>query len=319
MRVVGSRADASLLRPHALPRGGTLGICSPAGPVEEALVREGSEWLRGEGFEVALAPHTLTRRGYLSGSDDERLGDFLELLRDPGIDAIYFSRGGYGTARWLPRVEAGELRAARKLVMGYSDATSVLLFLRRCAGLASIHCPMLRSDMTPGARARLLALACGEAEGLAPLAGEGLRGGVVEAPLVGGNLTLVTGSLGTPWEIDTQGAILFLEEVAEQPYAIDRLLTQLRNAGKLEQVAGVALGRFAKCESERYPEVSSADVLREILEGAFKGPIVTGLPFGHVADNLALAVGVRARLDGGSGTLALLEPAVAARGQGPRP
>ena len=146
-----------------------------------------------------------------------------------------------------------------------------------------------------------------------------LRGGAVEGPLVGGNLTLVAGSLGTPWEIDTHGAILFLEEVSEQPYAIDRLLTQLRNAGKLEYIAGAALGLFANCESERYPEVSSADVLREIFEGAFKGPIVTGLPFGHVADNLALAVGVRARLDGGAGTLTLMEPVVAPRGEGPRP
>jgi muramoyltetrapeptide carboxypeptidase len=316
MRVAGT---GSLLRPHALTRGGTIGICSPAGPLDEAQLHEGDAWLRREGFEVVVAPHVLTRRGYLAGHDEERLGDFLELLRDPAIDAILFSRGGYGTARWLPRLEAGELRAARKLVIGYSDATSVCLFLRRCAGLASIHGPMLRSDATPAARARLLALACGEPDGQAPLAGEAVRGGAVEAPLVGGNLTLVTGSLGTPWEIDTHGAILFLEEVSEQPYAIDRFLTQLRNAGKLEHVAGVALGRFANCESERYPEVSSADVLREIFEAAFKGPIVTGLPFGHVADNLALAVGVRARLDGGAGTLTLLEPAVAPRGQGPKP
>ena len=130
------RVAGSLLRPHALPRGGTIGVCSPAGPVEDAQLREGSAWLAGEGFEVVITPHTLTRRGYLAGSDEERLGDFLDLLRDPAIDAILFSRGGYGTARWLPRLEAGELRAARKLVIGYSDATSVGLFLRRCAGLA---------------------------------------------------------------------------------------------------------------------------------------------------------------------------------------
>ena len=304
------RRPRSLLRPRALPRGGTIGICSPAGPVDEKLLREGTEWLTAEGFAVVTAPHVLGRRGYLSGSDEERLGDFLGLLRDPAIDAILFSRGGFGTARWLPRVDAAELRAARKLIVGYSDVTSVGLFLRRCAGLVSIHGPMLRSDATPEARARLFALACGEPEGRSALAGEGLRRGRVEAPLVGGNLTLVAGSLGTPWEVETRGAILFLEEVSEQPYAIDRFLTQLRNAGKLAGLAGVALGRFANCESERYTEVTSADVLREVFQSAFDGPIVAGLAFGHVPDNLALAIGVRARLDGGAGTLALLEDAV---------
>jgi muramoyltetrapeptide carboxypeptidase len=313
------RTPSNLVRPHALPRGGTIGICSPAGPIDDAVLHDGLAWLRSEGFEVVCAPNALERRGYLAGTDDERLADFLELVRDPAIDAILFSRGGFGTARWLPRVSAAELRVERKLVIGYSDATSVSLFLRRCAGLASIHGPMLRSDVTKEASARLLALACGEPEGLAPLVGEPLRGGCVEAPLVGGNLTLVAGSLGTPWEIDTRGAILFLEEVAEQPYAIDRSLTQLRNAGKLASLAGVALGRFARCESERYPEITSADVLREVFASAFGGPIVAGLPFGHVPDNLALGVGVGARLDGDAGTLTLLETPVAPRGQGPKP
>jgi muramoyltetrapeptide carboxypeptidase len=170
-----------------------------------------------------------------------------------------------------------------------------------------------RPDLTPDARAHLLALVRGEASALEPLEGAGLRGGRVAGPLVGGGLVLVAGSLGTPWEIDTRGAILFLEEICEQPYAIDRLLVQLREAGKLRDAAGVALGQFVSCESERYPEISVEDVLREVLAAEVKGPVVEDLPFGHTLDSRSLGFGVRAELDGDRGTLTPLEPVVEGR------
>jgi len=300
-----------LLRPLALPRGGTVGVCSPAGPVEEPCLAWGIEWLRGAGFDVICSPNVLERCGYLAGSDQARLTDFLSLIRDPSIHAIVYSRGGYGTARWLEQLDPRELRDARKLVIGHSDATSLGLYLRARAGLASIHGPMLqRQDLTLEAQHRVLAMACGEPAALEPLVGRSLRGGDACGPLVGGNLTLVTSSLGTPWEIDTRGAILFLEDIAEQPYAIDRQLSQLRAAGKLSGLLGVALGEFVRCESTRYPDRSAHDVLHELLGAAFEGPIVRDLPFGHIADNRALPVGLPARLDGDAGTLTLLEAAV---------
>ena len=300
-----------LVLPRALPRGGTLGICSPAGPVDAERLRWGIDWLESEGFRVVCAPHVRARCGYLAGDDRQRLEDFLALLRDPQVHAIVYSRGGYGTARWLAGLDPEELRAVRKLVIGHSDATSLALFLRARAGLGSIHGPMLqRDDLTAGARRRLLALACGEPEGGAPLRGVTVRAGVATGPLVGGNLTLLTSSLATPWEIDTRGAVLFLEDVSEQPYAIDRQLQQLRAAGKLDVLAGVALGHFVGCDSPRYPEVSAHDVLAEVLGAAFDGPIVRDLSFGHIADNCALPIGPRARLDGDAGTLTLLETAV---------
>jgi muramoyltetrapeptide carboxypeptidase len=302
-------AGALLLRPRPLRRGGRIGVCSPSGPVDRERLDACADWLRAEGFEVRLAPHALARRGYLAGGDDERLADLLEMFRDPGVDAIIASRGGYGLSRLLQRLPAAELRASRKLFIGHSDATALLLFLRERAGLAALHGPMLgRSDWSAESRARLLALAAGELD--EPLVGRALRPGRVRGPLVGGNLRLVTSSLGSDWELDTRGAILFIEDVGEQPYALDRQLQQLRAAGKLEAAAGLAVGQFVNCESQRYPEVSSCQVLEEVLASAAPGPVVLDLPFGHVADNRALPVGTLAELDAARGTLTLLEPAV---------
>jgi muramoyltetrapeptide carboxypeptidase len=199
--------------------------------------------------------------------------------------------------------------------VGYSDATSLLLWLDARARLCGIHGPMLeRADVPEAARERLLALLRGEPAGLEALAGTGLRQGRARGRLVGGNLRLVAASLGTPWEIDTRGAILFLEEIGEQPYSVDRSLVQLREAGKLAAAAGVAIGALIGCESERYPETSARAALCEILAGAVAGPIALDLPFGHIADHRALGFGVRAELDGASGTLELLEPVVDAGG-----
>jgi muramoyltetrapeptide carboxypeptidase len=272
-------------------------------------------WLEREGVRVRRAPHLLARRGYLAGSDDERLADLLELLRDPEVGAILVARGGYGCGRFLSRLDARALRRARKPIAGYSDATSLLLWLDARAGLPSIHGPMLeRGDFAAGARERLLALLRGEPGGQAPLYGTGLRPGRARGRLVGGNLRMLAASLGTPWEVDARGAILFLEEVGEQPYSIDRSLVQLREAGKLAGAVGVAVGALVHCESERYPEISARAALCEILAGSCAGPIALDLPFGHIADHRALGFGALAELDGTSGRLELLEPVVEAGG-----
>ena len=221
------------------------------------------------------------------------------------------ARGGYGVSRYLARVDADELRQARKLVVGYSDTTHLLSYLQARAGLASVHGPMLeRDDVTAEARARQFALMRGEPAGLASLSGRALRGGVAEGPLVGGNLKMLHSSVGTPWEPNVDGAILFFEETSEAPYAIDRALVHLREAGWLARVRGVAVGQLVNCESTRYPGASAPDAVREILAAAVRGPLVVDLPFGHVADNRALGVGVSARLDGDRGLLTGLEPVV---------
>jgi muramoyltetrapeptide carboxypeptidase len=300
-------ARPPLVLPRALERGGTIGVCSPAGPITAEEIAWGVDWLRAEGFTVVCAPHLHARRGYLAGSDDDRMADFLRLLRDPDVHAILATRGGYGSGRFAGRLAPEELRAARKLLIGHSDMTTVALYQLRACGLASIHGPMLqRDDLSAASRARVLSLACGEPGGLAPLRGTPVRGGVVEGRLVGGNLTMLCASLCMPWEIDADDAILFLEDTAVQPYALDRLLSQLRVAGTLRRVRGIALGQFVYATSTKYPEVTALDVLVDELSAAQDGPIVADLPFGHVAEHMALPFGTLARLDGAAGTLAPL-------------
>ena len=286
-------------------------MCAPSGPIEDDALDAGLAWLAAQGHPVVVGKHVRARTGYLAGTDEERLADLVSLVHDPQVGAILCARGGYGVSRYLARVDPRELRRARKLVCGYSDATHLLCYLQARAGLASLHGPMLeRTDVTAEARARQLALMRGEPAGLASLSGRAVRGGAVEGPLVGGNLKMLHSSIGTPWEPVVDGAILFIEEISEAPYAIDRALVHLREAGWLAKVRGVALGQLVRCESTRYPGPSAGEAAREVLAAAVNGPIVEDLPFGHVADNRALGVGVRARLDGDRGTLAALEPVV---------
>ncbi len=298
------------VKPLALRPGSTVGICAPSGPVDAAALEDGLRWLDRAGYQTRCGAHLRDRSGFLAGTDEQRLADLLELVRAPEVRAIMLARGGYGLGRLLGRLDPTEIRRARKLFVGYSDATLLLLWLSR-AGLVGVHGPMLeRSDTTPEARERLLELLRGGAGRLIPLEGAPLKRGRSRGRLVGGNLTLLAGSLGTPWELDTRGAILFLEEVGEEPYAIDRALTQLREAGKLRAARGVAVGALVDCTSERYPDVTARHVVADILKAEVEGPIVEDLPFGHVADNHALGVGIAAELDGNLGTLTLLGPVV---------
>jgi muramoyltetrapeptide carboxypeptidase len=286
-------------------------VCAPSGPIESETLDAGLAWLAKQGHPVVVGKHVRARSGYLAGSDAERMADFESLLRDPAVGAILCARGGYGVSRYLARIDADELRRARKLVVGYSDTTHLLCYLQARAGLGSIHGPMLeRTDVSAEARSRQFALMRGEPAGLASLSGRALRGGVAEGPLVGGNLKMLHTSVGTPWEPELDGAILFFEEVSEAPYSIDRALIHLREAGWLARVRGVAVGQLVNCESTRYPGASAGEAVREILSAAVRGPIVEDLPFGHVADNRALGVGVPARLDGDRGQLTGLEPVV---------
>jgi muramoyltetrapeptide carboxypeptidase len=286
-------------------------VCAPGGPVDEVRLAAGLQWLEACGFSVRCAPSLRARDGYLAGDDETRARDLVDMARDPEVGAVFFARGGYGVGRLLARLDPEPFRASRKLFIGYSDFTAFSLWLWRRCGLGSVHGPMLeRDDLTDAARTRLLGMLHGTNDGQAPLEGRGLRAGSVEGRLVGGNLRMLAASLGTPWEIDTRGAVLFIEEIGEQPYALDRSLVQLRDSGKLAAAAGVAVGRLVNCESERYPETSACDVLERALLPEVQGPVVSGLPFGHVADNHALGVGARAALDGATGRLTPLEPVV---------
>jgi muramoyltetrapeptide carboxypeptidase len=299
-----------LVKPRAIAAGATIGIAAPGGPVDPALLAGGRAVWEAAGFRVVHRDDIAARRGYLAGDDDRRAAELAELVAEPAIDAIVCARGGYGAPRILDRLDAAAFRAARKPLVGYSDATALLLWLRRRAGLVSFHGPMLErgSDVDAEAmRALFDALTGGRGE--RAWSGTPRVAGRRTGRLVGGNLVLVAASLGTPWEVDTRGAILLFEEVNEPPYRIDRLLQQLRAAGKLAQLAGIGVGALIGCSDERYPQPSAEDVVAEIA-GALAIPLVTGLPFGHCKNNRTWPLGGRATIDGAAGTLELLEAGV---------
>jgi muramoyltetrapeptide carboxypeptidase len=296
---------------RALPHAATVALVAPAFAVDGERVKRGAERLREAGLRVQHREDLLATEGFLAGDDARRARELMAAVEDERVDAILCVRGGWGCHRIVPLLDAGKVRAAGKPLVGFSDVTTLLLWQRRCAGLVGFHGPMLDrgAELQDDELAALVEALAGA--GPLPVVRHGHEGGggrPVEGRLVGGSLTLVAASLGTPWEIDTRGAILLLEDVSERPYRLDRMLEQLRHAGKLGRAAGIGLGRFVRCD-EPGGGVTAAEVLREAVETAGV-PWVDGLPFGHGAPNLPWPVGVRARLDAGRAELHILEPGV---------
>jgi len=313
-------------KPPRLNYGDTLGIIAPASaPPDPKAIDRSVEVLERLGFKPKLAPRVRKRWGFLAGSDRDRAGDLMKMFTDPKVDGIICVRGGYGTARLLPLLDYGAIRKNPKVFIGYSDITSLhCAFLKKC-GLVSFHGPMLNSDfikkdlpdftLQSFLRALMEPVAPGSvSQGYKKKTVKILRGGKVSGSLLGGNLSILCTTLGTAWQPSFKGVILFLEDLAEEPFRFDRMLTHLLNAGVLQQVAGVAVGINANCggptakKSKEYRQTME-DVMRDRLL-PLKIPIVTGLPFGHIPLNATLPIGVRAKLDGVNGDLIIDEAAV---------
>jgi muramoyltetrapeptide carboxypeptidase len=302
----------ALRKPRALSPGATIGIAAPAFAVDPDALAVGEGQLREAGFTTVRRADLTDRSGYLAGDDGRRIRELADLIDDDGVDAILCARGGYGCHRIVAALDPLAVRAAAKPLIGYSDITTLLLWQRKSAGLVGFHAPMLerRGGMLPEELDSLLRVLGGE---VAPvLSGEAHGGGRGEGPLIGGSLTMLAASLGTPWEVDTRGAILLFEDVAEKPYVLDRLLHQLRAAGKLEELAGVGVGHLLDCVDPKRETPSAEDVVLETL-APLAVPIVLGLPFGHGRPNLTWPFGVRGALDGERGRLEILEAGVERR------
>ncbi len=301
---------SALLRPKALRRGATLGIAAPGGPVEPERVAQGAALLEKAGFRTWQRDDLFERRGYLAGDDARRCAELMQLVEAPEIEGIVCARGGYGCDRILGALDPEVFRAAARPLVGYSDITALLLWQERCAGLAGFHGPMLElgGELDAGSVEELAAWLTGELEPPVRLGGEALVPGCAEGRLVGGSLTLAVASLGTPWEIPTEGRILLLEEVHERPYRVDRMLRQLRSAGKLEGVVGIGFGDLSSCTDDKYDSCVE-DVVRETALQLDR-PCVAGLPFGHVERHATWPVGGRATIDGDRGEIRILERGV---------
>jgi len=306
-----------MIRPPALRPGARIALVAPAGPLADGAVDRAVERVRGWGFEPVVGEHARKRHGYLAAPDPERAADFNAALRDDSVDALWCLRGGYGVMRILDEIDWPALARRPRPVIGFSDNTALHLAIRR-HGVVSFHGPHPATETLTDFSADGLrcALTVAEPAGVLPFPEDGARaaaiaGGVAEGPLVGGNLSLVASTLGTPYAIQAEGALLFLEEVGEAAYRVDRLLSQLRLAGVLHSAAGIVVGAITEVTDageEHVPEIH--EVLADRL-GDLGIPVAYGFPFGHVDDNWTLPVGVRARLDAGAGTLELLEAAVA--------
>ncbi len=313
------------VRPKALSAGARVALLAPAGPLLEADDLTRSVALcQALGLEPVLGAHAGARYGYLAGRDAERLADLNGALRDPSIDAIWCIRGGYGVTRILDQVDLAALARAPRPVIGFSDITALLLALHRATGVVTFHAPMTRAPLTAFSRThfeRMLRHAepAGRLGGLTPPAGvlvprQGriapLRAGVAEGPLIGGNLTLLSCLVGSRHFPELDGALLFLEDVGEDLYRVDRMLAQLRMIGALERVAGVLIGQFTELKRGTSDGALGFDeVLATYLE-PLGVPVAYGFPIGHIDDQWTLPIGARARLDAGAGTLELLDAAV---------
>jgi len=298
---------ATLRKARALRPGSTIGLATPASPIEPEALEAGEALVRALGFEPKRGSSLLDRHGYLAGDDERRAAELTALVADPAVDGILCVRGGYGSQRIVSRLDAAAFRAASKPLVGYSDATTLLLWQRRAVGLMGIHGPMLETgEATSSDAHRELARMLSGVGELPRLSGRPLAPGWREGRLTGGSLSLVVASLGTPWEIDTRDAILLLEDVGEAPYRIDRMLFQLHAAGKLTAAAGVGVGCLHNCVASAGEGPSADEGVRDLLL-PLGVPVVCELPFGHGPENRPWPHGGRAAIDGERGEIELLE------------
>ena len=307
------------LKPPALHAGNSVRVVSLSSPVESARVTSGCDELRRLGYVPKLDERSvLVADGYFAGTATERLSAFRVSLAEPDTRAIFCARGGYGSNYLLD--ELGQAPQAAKIFVGFSDVTSLQIFMWQKYRAITFYGPMVAAALNCGAGApngydrESLIRALTETEKGWPLdlRGESLIGGEASGIVLGGCLTLVEATVGTPWELETKGAILLLEDRGMKPYQVDRSLMHLKQAGKFRGVAGIVLGDFPDSDSGSGAE-SVKDVARRIL-GPLGVPVVWGAPVGHTArPMLTVPLGVRARLSAnGPGRLELLEPAVVA-------
>jgi muramoyltetrapeptide carboxypeptidase len=312
------------LKARGLKPGDTIALIAPAGPAELTPLRKYAALLEKDGYQVLLPAGGERKVGYLGGSDDQRAEEFNAALRDPKIRAIMPVRGGFGLTRILDQIDYAALREDPKIVTGFSDLTAFHLAAARKARVVTFHSPMPMHELWNEAKPYAFAAASfrraifaasypkGETGYVVAMPDDQpapvkLVGGIARGRLVGGNLTLICSTLGTPYQIEAKGNLLFLEDTNEAPYRIDRSLSQLRLAGVLDDVSGVILGEFTAKNAEEAKDIDR--VLHEYF-GKAKVPVLMNFPIGHQPHNATLPLGASAELESGKGTLRLLENSV---------
>jgi muramoyltetrapeptide carboxypeptidase len=299
---------ASFQPPPALRPRDRVAVIAPASGFERAAFAAGLALLAAR-YDAAHAPGVFERHRYLAGDDARRLAELNAAFGDAQVRAVFCARGGYGATRLLARLGTGAPPGRPKPLVGFSDITALHLWLQS-HGRVSIHGPVLTQlgRLAEASRERLFALLESHSPAAPLSAAHSYVGGVAEGPLLGGNLSVVTRLLGTPFMPVLDGAVLLLEDQGERPYRLDRMWTHLQLAGVFERVRGIVLGTFTGCEEPGAP-YGSAEVLRELAEGTGL-PCAAGFPIGHGEVNEPVPLGVRVRLDADAARLSFLESAV---------
>ena len=309
------------IRPKRLRADQTIGLIAPGSAIDEERLQKALHTIESLGLKAKYTTNILAKLGYLAGTDEQRLSDLHQMFADPEVDAVWCIRGGYGCTRLLPKINYKLIRKNPKIILGYSDVTALLEAIHQKTGLVGFHGPVAVSEPTDYTLQYLKAVLF-EAKTVTPMqsaqenqnsteknfAVKVIRPGKATGELVGGNLSLISAMLGTPYEPCVKNKILFLEDVGEKPYRVDRMLTQLRQTVDLNKTAGIALGIFADCEGGEN-SLTLMETLYDRL-GDLSVPVLYGLSFGHIDHQFTLPVGIKASIDTTTESLTLLEPAV---------
>ena len=308
------------LKPLALVPGSTIAVVAPASSAKAERIQRGCENLEQLDYRVTGCVTDREADGYFSAPLEIRLAELQNALTRRDIRGVFCSRGGYGSAELVEKLKTARMKDP-KIFCGFSDVTSIQIFLWQKLRWVTFYGPLVAGGFDAGANATggydpdtfMCAMTATHSAWSTPLGGETLVRGTASGTLLGGCITLIETSIGTPWELDTRGAILLLEDRGMKPYQLDRMLLHLKQAGKFKGVRGIVLGEFPECGAPEGSTVSVNDVCKRIL-GPLKIPIVYGAPVGHTPrPMLTLPLGVRARLHAsGEGRLDILEPAVRA-------
>ncbi len=299
-------------RPQRLQKGDTIGIVSPSSPPDRQNLENSLAFLEQLGLKWKFATHAKNIHGYLAGTDDERLADLEEMFQDPEVKAIICSSGGYGAGRITDRLDMTLVEEHPKIFWGFSDITFLHTAIRQYTNLVTFHGPMLGPNVGADTFEALSGkmfqqlfepMELHYTEAISPLTA--LTSGIARGEIVGGNLSILARTIGTKYEIDTKDKILLIEAIGEEPARIDGLLNQLRMARKLEHVAGVVIGDFARTETSRKWTLTLDEVLDDYFATA-NYPVVKGFKIGHCEPHFAIPLGVEALLNADEKTLTIL-------------
>lgn len=317
---VAAKPQDDLIKPSKPRLGSKWGLIAPGSPVPKQRIRQAEENVRKLGFVPVVGRHASKEYGFLAGTDEERLDDLLSMFADPDIEAVWCLRGGYGCSRLLPHIDYNLIQANPKPLIGYSDITALhFAFYARC-NLLSFHGPISAAQFGPYNQEHLTKTWQADSWTIRPYKehqnmgvskteyrAESLIRGQATGRLIGGNLSLLAALAGTPYSPSYRDKIVFIEDIGELPYRLDRMLVQLRQATDFEDAAGYVLGVFKDCK----PESSDRSLgLKETLAGQFMPlgkPMAYGLPFGHVEEQVTLPQGAQAHFNAGTMELTILE------------